>query len=111
MAPTGPGWLLALKEGQTHFGRSPTIETGNCNLLAVARLTHMGKKTTHKHGHRLLFTVQIITYKEEPKSWHFSEENTKICGAGPALLPGTNLELAGLTFSASSQRKGVIRSC
>lgn len=46
MAPTGPGWLLGLKESQTRFGRSPTIETGNYNLLAVARLTHMENKNT-----------------------------------------------------------------
>lgn len=58
MAPTGPGWKLALKEGQTHFGRSPTIKTGNYNLLAVARLTHMKKKQQHTNmaiGSCLLF--------------------------------------------------------
>lgn len=38
------------------------------NLLAVARL-----KKIHKHGYRFWFTVEIITYKGEPKPWHFSE--------------------------------------
>lgn len=31
------------------------------------------KKRAHKHDHWFLFTVEKITYKGEPKTWHFSE--------------------------------------
>lgn len=42
-----PGGYWLLKDGQTHFGWRPTIETGHYNLLAVAGLSH--KKTKHSN--------------------------------------------------------------
>lgn len=42
VAPTGPWWLLVLKEGQTCFSFTPTI---GLLLLEVAMLTHVKNKT------------------------------------------------------------------
>lgn len=71
-------WLQQAPQGYWLFkdGQLALVEVQQLKqvitILAVAGFSH--KKTKHsKHGHRFLFSVEILTYKWEPKPLHFSE--------------------------------------